>query len=144
MSRFRRLWSSGLRPKFRTGNCYDWARILGHSPNFWPRIYQYMLWDGTHYPSSNFKVVHDIPARELRRYMIYQQWWDSTWYPGSTFGIVHDIPAPMGESRLIVHCKAARQLKLFAAPTNPAGSLVFSQAASTASVADQIHTEVGA
>jgi hypothetical protein len=29
----------------------DWARILGHGPEFWsqiwPRIYQYMPWDGT-------------------------------------------------------------------------------------------------
>ena len=39
---------------------------------FWPRICQYMPWDGTQYPSSNFGMVHVIPVLNSGWYMIYQ------------------------------------------------------------------------
>jgi len=30
------------------------AQILDHGPEFWPRMYWYMPWGGTQYPSSTF------------------------------------------------------------------------------------------
>jgi hypothetical protein len=68
-------------------NCYrvqNWARsperraVLSHSTDSrlvsGPNLAQSILvmpWDGIQYPSSNFRIVHNIPAWNLGWYMIY-------------------------------------------------------------------------
>jgi len=54
-----RYWDRGW--KLLRGNS-AMARFLDHGPEFWPRIYQYMPWDGTQYPRSEFGMVYDIPV----------------------------------------------------------------------------------
>lgn len=80
----------------RLGNGPEsWPR----GPKFWLRIYQYMPWDGTEYPSSKFVMVHSIPAQKLGQYITSQLGiWDGTFYPRlkictSTYRISHNIPA---------------------------------------------------
>lgn len=53
--------------------------ILGQVPNFDPG-YQYMPWDRTKYPSSNFGIVYNTLAQNLGCYITYQHWWDVLQY----------------------------------------------------------------
>jgi len=60
-------WSLILGPFAREPSCVGplarrHSLQAGLGPEFWPRIYQYMPWDGTQYPSPNFGMVHDILA----------------------------------------------------------------------------------
>jgi len=65
--------SPSLGPRLETAK----RRQCPNGPNPGPqsrilaRIYPYMLWDGTQYPSSEFGMVRDILARNLGWHMIY-------------------------------------------------------------------------